>query len=66
MYFELLLDALFGPREAIHEVECSVCGFNEVYYRDRTTKVTLGRACQRCNFVQKFDSTSTQHRNRLT
>ena len=26
MSFETLLDYLLGPREVIHEVECSVCG----------------------------------------
>ncbi|AGK55842.1 hypothetical protein B1NLA3E_20520 [Bacillus sp. 1NLA3E] len=27
MYFEFLLDAILGPREVLHELECSVCGF---------------------------------------
>lgn len=61
VYFEFLLDALLGPREIIYEVECSVCGFNEVYYRDKVTKENLGRACKQCNFVQKFENeNSTQ------
>ncbi|MFC4322592.1 acyltransferase [Litchfieldia salsa] len=55
MYFESLLDAIFGPREILHVMECSVCGFNEVYYIDAETNVQIGRACQGCNFVQRFD-----------
>ncbi len=54
MYFEFLLDAILGPREVIHELECSVCGFFEVYYQDAITKETIGRACEQCNFVQRF------------
>ncbi|MBT2687378.1 acyltransferase [Bacillus sp. ISL-47] len=56
MHFELLLEAVFGKREMIHEIECSICGFNETYYRDPVTKQCIGRACMTCNFVQKFDS----------
>ncbi|GHH98689.1 acyltransferase [Neobacillus kokaensis] len=55
MYFEFLLDALLGPREVLHSMECPVCGFDEVYYRDPASMEQLGRACQGCNFVQKFD-----------
>ncbi len=55
MYFEYLLDAILGPREILHEMECQVCGFNEVYYKDPHTGEQTGRACQSCNFVQKFD-----------
>lgn len=55
MYFEFLLDALLGPREILHTMECPVCGFDEIYYRNPVTKKQLGRGCQGCNFVQKFD-----------
>ncbi|MCM3569389.1 acyltransferase [Neobacillus mesonae] len=55
MYFEVLLDALLGEREILHSMECPVCGFDEIYYCDPVTLKQLGRACQGCNFVQKFD-----------
>ena len=55
MYFESLLDALLGPRESLHEMECSICGFDEIYYIDPLTGKQIGRACQQCNFVQKFE-----------
>ncbi|AZU64508.1 acyltransferase [Neobacillus mesonae] len=55
MYFEYLLDALLGPREILHSMECSVCGLEETYYRDPVSRRQLGRACYGCNFVQKFD-----------
>lgn len=54
LHFELLLEAVLGQREIIHELECSICGFNETYYRDPATKQSIGRACKTCNFVQKF------------
>ncbi|MBY0098846.1 acyltransferase [Mesobacillus maritimus] len=55
MYFENLLDALFGEREILHVLECSICGFDEIYYVDSTTKKQIGRACCGCQFVQKFE-----------
>lgn len=55
MYFDFLLDALLGPREILHSLECSVCGQDEIYYINPTTKQQIGRACQGCNYVQKFD-----------
>ncbi|TVY07228.1 acyltransferase [Paenibacillus cremeus] len=54
--FDLLLDKIFGEREPIHEVECPVCGDFEIYYRHPVTKENLGRACEFCVFVQKFDT----------
>lgn len=55
MYFEYLLNALFGSREILHVIECEVCGFDETYFKDPQTGKQLGRACQGCGFVQKFD-----------
>ncbi|KPB05730.1 acyltransferase [Bacillus sp. CHD6a] len=55
MDFELLLDRLLGEREVIHEVECSVCGDYEIYYRDPITKENIGRACEFCIYVQRFN-----------
>ncbi|MEH7254632.1 acyltransferase [Neobacillus niacini] len=55
MSFETLLEYLLGPREVIHEVECSVCGGYETYYRDPITKKNLGRACNFCGDVQAFE-----------
>ncbi|KAA9013801.1 acyltransferase [Niallia endozanthoxylica] len=55
MNFEFVLDALFGKREILHAMECSICGFDEIYYIDAMTNKQIGRACKECNFVQKFD-----------
>ncbi|WP_010677053.1 hypothetical protein [Bacillus timonensis] len=55
MHFELLLDAVFGPREVLHDLECTVCGHNELYYIHPQTGKQIGRACEECNFFQKFD-----------
>lgn len=55
MNFDYLLNALFGDREVLHALECSVCGFDEIYYIDPSTKKQIGRACQGCQFVQKFE-----------
>lgn len=55
MNFDYLLNALFGEREVLHALECSVCGFDEIYYLDPSTKKQIGRACQGCQFVQKFE-----------
>lgn len=57
MYFENLLDIIFGPREILHAMECSVCGDDEIYYIDYVTKKQIGRACKGCNFVQTFEGT---------
>lgn len=56
MYFENLLDVLLGPREILHDMECSVCGYEEVYYINPITREQIGRACKGCNFVQTFSS----------
>ncbi|MGX6444056.1 acyltransferase [Neobacillus sp. K501] len=63
MYFELLLDAIFGNREILHEMECSICGSDEIYYIHPETKESLGRACKKCNFVQKFDFENSHSNN---
>jgi hypothetical protein len=55
VYFNSLLDAFFGPRNIFHVIECSVCGFDEIYYEDKETKKVIGKACSGCNFVQKFE-----------
>lgn len=55
MHFEFLLDAILGQREILHDMECSVCGHDEIYYIHPITKKQLGRACKGCNFVQKFN-----------
>ena len=54
LHFELLLEAVLGQREIIHELECTICGFNETYYWDPVTRQPIGRACNTCSFVQKF------------
>jgi DNA-directed RNA polymerase subunit M/transcription elongation factor TFIIS len=56
----MLLDAVFGPREVLHEMECGICGNDEIYFRHPHTKETLGRACKTCNFVQKFDKENSE------
>lgn len=56
MYFENLLNAIFGPREILHDMECSVCGDSEIYYINPETNKQIGRACRGCNFVQTFES----------
>ncbi len=55
MYFENLLDVLLGPREILHDMECSVCGYEEVYYINPISRKQIGRACKGCNFVQTFN-----------
>jgi predicted nucleic-acid-binding Zn-ribbon protein len=57
MYFEYLLDATLGPREIFYVIECSICGFDEIYYKDPETNQFIGRACANCNSLQKFDIT---------
>ncbi|WP_134704901.1 acyltransferase [Ammoniphilus sp. YIM 78166] len=60
MYFKYLLDALFGPREILYALECTICGDDEVYFLDPKTQKQIGRACQGCNYVQKFDFSPSQ------
>ncbi|WP_047150847.1 hypothetical protein [Aneurinibacillus tyrosinisolvens] len=60
MYFQFLLDAIFGPREVLYAMECSICGYDEIYYLDAQTKEQIGRACECCNYVQKFDFTNNK------
>jgi predicted nucleic-acid-binding Zn-ribbon protein len=55
MHFENLLDILLGNRGIFHIIECSVCGFDEIYYDDPLTKKQIGRACKNCSFVETFD-----------
>nr|WP_309098419.1 acyltransferase [Fredinandcohnia onubensis] len=55
MAFELILDVVFGPREVFHDMECSVCGYSEIYYIDPVTRKQIGRACSGCGFFQKFE-----------
>jgi hypothetical protein len=55
MYFEYLLNAMFDEREVLHAMECQICGFDEIYFKDPSTGKQIGRACEGCNFVQKFD-----------
>jgi predicted nucleic-acid-binding Zn-ribbon protein len=55
MHFEGLLDTLLNEREVFHVVECEVCGFDEIYYKDPWSGKQIGRACKRCQFVQRFD-----------
>ncbi len=53
--FHDLLDEHFGPRKALHSVECPVCGADEVYYLNEQTGKQIGRACEGCYFIQKFN-----------
>ncbi|MBY6052109.1 acyltransferase [Cytobacillus firmus] len=62
MHFELLLEAVLGHREIIHELECTICGFYETYYRDPVTRQSIGRVCNTCNFVQKFELSLSEER----
>jgi len=55
MYFECLLDAILGERQIFHIIDCSICGFEEIYYESPTAKQLIGRACSHCNFVQRFE-----------
>jgi predicted nucleic-acid-binding Zn-ribbon protein len=55
MHFEFLLDAVLGERQIFHIIECSVCGFEEIYYENMVSKRLIGRACSHCNFVQRFE-----------
>lgn len=55
MYFECFLDAILGERQIFHIIDCSVCGFEEVYYESPAANQLIGRACSHCNFVQRFD-----------
>jgi hypothetical protein len=53
--FDIILDAILGPRKILHIMECPVCGFDEVYYIHLETEEQIGRACTTCSFVQKFE-----------
>ncbi|ARK32230.1 hypothetical protein BkAM31D_21555 [Halalkalibacter krulwichiae] len=55
MYFEHLLDIVLGERKILDIIDCSICGFEEIYYQHPITHIQVGRACSHCNFVQKFD-----------
>lgn len=55
MYFNYLLDATLGPRKVFEITECSVCGFEEVYYTDPKTNKCIGRACANCQSIQVFN-----------
>ena len=54
MYFENLLNVVFGQREVLHIMECEICGYDEIYFKDAYTGKQIGRACNGCQFVQKF------------
>ncbi|MCD8510616.1 MAG: acyltransferase [Bacillus sp. (in: Bacteria)] len=54
MTFKLLLTEILGSHKVFHVMECSVCGHDEVYYKDSKTNKVSGRACQNCNYVQKL------------
>ena len=55
MYFENLLNAVFGHREILHIMECEICGQDEIYFEDAHIGKQIGRACNGCQFVQKFN-----------
>ncbi|MBU9723064.1 MULTISPECIES: acyltransferase [Bacillaceae] len=55
MTFRDALDKILGKRKLFHVIECSVCGFNEVYYIDPFTNKQLGKACETCNHIQRFE-----------
>lgn len=55
MYFEYLLDAVLGERQIFHIIDCSICGFEEIYYESPAAKNLIGRACSHCNYVQRFE-----------
>lgn len=56
MKFEVLLDAILGPREMFYHMECHVCGSVEIYYQDPETKKQIGFACRGCNWVISINS----------
>ena len=55
MYFENLLNVVFGHREILHIMECEICGYDEIFFKDAHTGKQIGRACNGCQFVQKFN-----------
>ena len=57
MDFKYLLDVTLGEREIFYVIECSICGFDEIYYKNPQTKTFIGRACATCNCVQQFKFT---------
>ncbi|OMP68768.1 acyltransferase [Domibacillus epiphyticus] len=56
MTFDHLLDAIIGPREHFHDMECHICGYDEIFFLHPVTKKQIGVACIGCNFVMKFDN----------
>ena len=32
MYFENLLNVVFGQREVLHIMECEICGYDGIYF----------------------------------
>ena len=40
MYFENLLNVVFGQREVLHIMECEICGYDEIYVRRFTYRET--------------------------
>lgn len=55
MSFELVLDAILGKRELFHVIDCTICGYEEIYYVEPESKQQIGKACSHCGFVQKFE-----------
>jgi hypothetical protein len=55
MKFQNKLNIILGERIILHTMECSVCQHNEYYYIHPVTRKQLGRACENCNSVQRFD-----------
>ena len=43
--------------ERLPEVECTVCGYFEVYYSDPVSNI-LVRTCPTCNYIQVIDVSS--------
>lgn len=55
MNFELVLETIIGPREYFYDIECNVCGFDEIYFQHPVTKKLIGVACMGCNYVKRFE-----------
>uniref|UniRef100_A0A1S2MFH0 Uncharacterized protein n=1 Tax=Anaerobacillus isosaccharinicus TaxID=1532552 RepID=A0A1S2MFH0_9BACI len=55
MNFKNLLDITLGPRRIFHVTECSICGFEETYYKEPETMEFIGRACANCHSIQRFN-----------
>ncbi|WP_144512789.1 acyltransferase [Bacillus sp. FJAT-22090] len=56
--FDMKLDNILGTRKAFHIMECEICGFDEIYYKDPKTNQQIGVACEGCNYIKKFDFTN--------